>query len=153
MTLAVAAGCFLIVPLHFGRRIQQALDAAPGPVSTRLPPGLVESAAFLRTRAAASDVVRGVSKADVPFLGSLAERRTYLGRDPSFWQSYYPGSPDQAVAQNHQATLRRLLAVDRADAVRSLLDQTGIDWFVFGPGKVPAWPPEVLGRPAFESHG
>ena len=153
LLLGLVAVCLIVVPLRLGGNIESALTVNSNLTYVSLPRGLVDCADFLRTHTAESAVVQDVPKMDFPVLASLAERRAFLGRDLSFWQVYYPASTAEAEATARQNTLRRLLTAKTAPDVQALLEQTGINWLVFGPGERPDWPAEVFGRPLYESHG
>ena len=123
-------------------------------VATRVPPGLVEAAAYLRAQAAAGDifVVAGLTADDLTFdtptkLCSLSGMPSYLSR---------PGFEMTKDAARREVVAQRLAAMQEIDrqtdygaAMRSL-QALKVQWYVVASDAGPRWDPG-RGRAAFRA--
>lgn len=123
-------------------------------VATRVPPGLVEAAAYLRARAAAGDifVVAGLTAAGSTFdtptqLCSLSGIPSYLSR-PGF-EMNKDAARKKVVAQRLAALREIDRQTDHGAAMRSL-QALKVQWYVVTGDAGPRWDPG-RGRAAFKA--
>jgi hypothetical protein len=152
--VGIASIVMLAWPWTRGATVQDpALPWSPRFVNIPVASGLVESARFLREHSAEEDIVQDDATREASVLGALAERRCYLAHNPTAWEQYDAKASLIDESARRAAVLPRMRAARTRAEVRQWATETGIRWYVAGPGEKLDWPDELLARPAFQADG
>ena len=114
-------------------------------MTSRIPPGLIESAAFMRKHAAAGDVfgVAGLTAAYATFdlsmeLCALSGMPAYLSR-PSI--EMMKGARRRRIARDRLEAMQAADAAPDYGAAMKLLRAIDVRWYVVTDGRGPRWDP------------
>lgn len=145
---ALAAAAILALPAivtHAPGMMRPKFSWGERYVTTRIPPGLIESAAFMRRHAAAGDVfgVAGLTAEDESFdlsmeICALSGMPAYLSR-PSMEMS--KGARRRRIARERMTAMQ---AVDAAPDYRTAMDSLralNVRWYLVTGGRGPRWDP------------
>ena len=157
--MAVAGIALLVVPLERGKVIQSVgTQADSGYTNVPIPSDFLACARFLRDHAGKLDVVQNDPYdknlnlvLPEPVLGSLSERRCYLGLPLRYWTDFGTDPSARAESVRRQKILEDLRNSDSMDRLFELADRTGIRWYLANPSEALKWPAEILDHPAYVS--
>ncbi|HEY4357715.1 MAG TPA: hypothetical protein VGN16_18320 [Acidobacteriaceae bacterium] len=152
VVLVVSVG-LLAVPFVNGKTVQHSEPHLPGLTNMQVDAGFMDSALYVRTHGAQSDIVQSQVSNVYPLLASFAERRAYLGQSTQFWEVFFHGTPAMAECEIRHDTLESMRKARTNEDLTAFEKKTGIRWYIVGPHENLSWPDDVLQNPVFVSEG
>jgi hypothetical protein len=149
--LAVPACLALLaVPFTLGAGVAEHMEWSRFYTRIKVPRGLVDCAAFLRTQTSRLDVIQYSSPDENYVVYGLTERRAYLCYSP---RTQAVRERDAPLVVKRVQDLRALEKAATTTALREQAAALGLRWFLLNPADVVNWPQEFLDRPAHSAGG